>query len=961
MFSGIDSGFMSVHGMKTEHEGPVALDDFVREIGAPFAIRNDNSKMQTGNRWRDILRKYVIAEATTEPHHPQQNPAERRIGELKKYAQKIMDRTGTPSYLWFYCILYVVFLLNRTAMEPLSWRTPIEKALGETPDISSLLQFAFYEPVYYYDPDTPFPDSKEKIGHFIGIAENCGDALTFWILTGKRTVLARSVVRSALVTGEQNKRQDRVVDARLEGSLEDKVSLDLNSDLIGAINVPTFDPVEVLGYQFIRENDRGVPVRMTVKEHDEDIDKYKISTIGEEEDEWVDGTVIQEALLSRKDDAAQEWTISKVLDHRTIGKTMEVYVEWKDGDKSWEPMEVIRKDDPIALASYAKEKDLVYSPGWRWARKLVKNERTFSRMLKLLTGQKRHAPKYKFGIQVPRSRKEALELDKTNGNHFWREAMDAEIQQLLFYETFQILPRGQRDFARKSEYTYIPMHMVFDVKFDLRRKARLVAGGNFTDPPDTDVFSGVVGIENVRLAMFLCELNGLMQCAADIGNAFLHGVTRELIYMVAGPEFGPEIAGRTLIAVKSIYGLKTSAARFHEVLAASLFRLGFKPSKADTDLWMKDCGTHYEYIATYVDDLLVMSKDPMRIIKALEEEYGALKGVGFPKYYLGGDIGRITEGDQKGMLYTSAKTYITRICDKIESLMDWKGLRNYGCPMEPNYHPELDASPFLTDDAASKYRMMVGSLNWLVTLGRWDVHYVTQTMSRYSMLPREGHLEAMQRVFGYLKNHNKVRVVYDVAEPAHSRFTSPKFDWFEYYGECHEELPHDMPIPKGRPVRISGFFDADHAGCLVTRRSTTGLLMCLNNTPVKSYTKRQATVESATYGSEMVAGRISVEFSIDMRYKLRMLGVPIIGSCVLFGDNQSMIVSTTLPSSSLKKKHNAIGYHRVREAVAAGVVDLVYCPSEDNLADILTKPLGPNKFAHLMRGIHFPEFPNNDS
>ena len=74
-----------------------------------------------------------------------------------------------------------------------------------------------------------------------------------------------------------------------------------------------------------------------------------------------------------------------------------------------------------------------------------------------------------------------------------------------------------------------------------------------------------------------------------------------------------------------------------------------------------------------------------------------------------------------------------------------------------------------------------------------------------------------------------------------------------------------------------------------------------------------------------------------------------------------MIVSTTLPSSSLKKKHNAIGYHRVREAVAAGVVDLVYCPSEDNLADILTKPLGPNKFAHLMRGIHFPEFPNNDS
>jgi hypothetical protein len=152
LFCGVSSHFTSIHGMKSEHEGPSALEDFIRETGAPRVLRNDNSKMQTGTRWHEVLRKYAIAEATTEPHHPQQNPAEGRIGVVKGYTSRIMDRTGAPSYTWFFCMMYVVFLLNRIAVEGLNWRTPIEVALGDTPDISALLQFSFYEPVYYLDP-----------------------------------------------------------------------------------------------------------------------------------------------------------------------------------------------------------------------------------------------------------------------------------------------------------------------------------------------------------------------------------------------------------------------------------------------------------------------------------------------------------------------------------------------------------------------------------------------------------------------------------------------------------------------------------------------------------------------------------------------------------------------------------------------------------------------------------------
>ena len=209
LFCGLKSQYLQLFGMHRESEGPSALEDLVRDIGAPTFIRNDNSKMQTGFKWRDVLRKYCIGEQTTEPHHPQQNPAERRIQEVKKFSQKIMDRVGAPSYLWLFCMLYTVYLLNRCAMEQLNWRTPQEMALGETPDLLALMQFAFYEPVYYLDEAASYPETKEKLGWFLGPAEHCGDDLTFWILTSKKIVIARSVVRSALLQSELNKREPK--------------------------------------------------------------------------------------------------------------------------------------------------------------------------------------------------------------------------------------------------------------------------------------------------------------------------------------------------------------------------------------------------------------------------------------------------------------------------------------------------------------------------------------------------------------------------------------------------------------------------------------------------------------------------------------------------------------------------------------------------------------------------------
>ena len=129
--------------------------------------------------------------------------------------------------------------------------------------------------------------------------------------------------------------------------------------------------------------------------------------------------------------------------------------------------------------------------------------------------------------------------------------------------------------------------------------------------------------------------------------------------------------------------------------------------------------------------------------------------------------------------------------------------------------------------------------------------------------------------------------------------------------------------------------------------------MMINHTVVKTFSKRQTTVESSTYGSELVAARIATDMAVETLYTLQMLGVAIDGSILLLGDNKSVVLNTTIPSSALKKKHNAIAYHRVREAIAARIIRFCHIDTAVNLADILTKPLGNDDFHHLIRPILF--------
>jgi hypothetical protein len=140
------------------------------------------------------------------------------------------------------------------------------------------------------------------------------------------------------------------------------------------------------------------------------------------------------------------------------------------------------------------------------------------------------------------------------------------------------------------------------------------------------------------------------------------------------------------------------------------------------------------------------------------------------------------------------------------------------------------------------------------------------------------------------------------------------------------------------------FVDADHTGDLLTRHSCTGVLIYLNRSPIVWYSKKQNSIETSAFGSEFVALKTGVELVKSLRYKLRMMGVPIDGPTNVHVDNMSVVYNVSRPESTLKKKNNSIAYHYVRENVANGTLQVAYENTKTNLADCLTKiQAGPER------------------
>ena len=175
IFVGCQSMTVDAYGVKTDKQFVKTLEDNIRTRGAMKRLISDRAQAEVSNKVLDIIRTLSIGWWQSEPHQQHQNPAERKYQQVKSMVNTILDYTGAPAFTWLLALTYVCFILNHTMCHSID-AVPLQQLTGSTPDISPLLRFWYWEPVYYKVDDSDYPsESRERKGRFVGIAEHVAD------------------------------------------------------------------------------------------------------------------------------------------------------------------------------------------------------------------------------------------------------------------------------------------------------------------------------------------------------------------------------------------------------------------------------------------------------------------------------------------------------------------------------------------------------------------------------------------------------------------------------------------------------------------------------------------------------------------------------------------------------------------------------------------------------------------
>ena len=963
MFIGKDTDYMFVYPMKKESHSFLALQDFGRKVGLPRSIKTDNAKTETGLKWTTWCREYCVDSKYTEPHSPWQNRAEHAIGDLSVMVRRCMRTFNAPLNRHQWCQRWCVQVRNHLASRKLGWRTATEKLTGNTPDIS-MFRFHFWEEIEYFNPGTKQPEHGWLPGRFLGIAWDVGDHLTYFIETekahGKNVILARSTIRSRQPTSSLDSGEHESDTTPQDSGDSEEINFKANES---KYDVTPHSLEEILAEP--KEIQPGPNPAYHDLEDDDDANKT-----------WNDGTILSqeddanlnEQLDGMSSDTMEDYEFDRITDYKWNEGTLTFTVLLRSGKDFEIPFSLLKKDRPIETAKYIKAHVVENKRGGfynTWANKtLTQMNRTIRRMhryfnidliMRLSQNKElkkelnirrvsrnhrvqRRPNKIKFGIKVPNNIREALILDKENGNNLWSEAIQKEMTALNDAAVFIYHPPS---YKVGSQYQYAPLRIIFDVKQeDLRRKARMVAGGHVVNSTMHQSYSSVVHTRTVRLLQTIAMNEDLNMLVGDIGNAFVQAYTEEKIWSRAGPEFGDK-EGSTIIFNKALYGLATSARRWNLALGDVLKEMGFNTSRADADLWIKiaNDGTGYEYIATHVDDVIVVAKDPKIYMTKMAQHFPIKKVEENPSYYLGNNL------QHKGpkQLKVSLEKYIKEVLRRHES--DYGELRKENVPHSPGDHPEMDDTPYLDSKGVTLYQSIIGTCQWISVAGRMDITFAVASLNRFAAHPREGHLKRAVKIYGYLKKYPKKGYIIDPRDPlVNIKYKSMKPDFGNQYSDFVEEKDPKTPEALMKELEVSIFVDSNHGHDKITGKSVTGIIVFVGRTPVYWESKRQSSVHTSTFGAEFISMKKAVEEAVTTRYYLRSMGVKVSKPTIIYADNLSAIKNSTDPSSPLKKKYLALSYHFCREHFSAGIVNIRKIDGKDNYADPFTKGLVSTEF-----------------
>eukprot|EP00980_Cylindrotheca_fusiformis_P010182 scaffold2267_cov92-Cylindrotheca_fusiformis.AAC.1 len=798
MFVGQQSLRWDVFPLKKETYNFQALQDISRNEGVPNVIRSDNAQSETDCEWTEYCRQQCIQQQTTLPNSPWMNFTERHIGSLGSMVRNCHRAFKVPHKYHNWTQRWCCDVHNIAANRKLGWRSPNEVHHGYTPDISTF-RFHIWEPIWYFEKRAKAPIDSWKKGRWMGFAHQCGDAFTYWIRTekegnGQDVFLKRRIVKTrrkniGLPTEYVNDNLTSSTFMLLDRNFE-QISDQLTPDGLESGELETIPEHSQLEDESIHES-----VEAQVDESITDQDNVQM---GEDLEALYPGEqpILDEILNDDLTDMYNQFQIEddpddrfdKIVDHKfTNGSLVMIarYIGESDTEQLLEvPFESLKKDVPLECAKYIQRYVLDTSNKrglgtyTTWAKKVLTqhsravrrlhrayntgrtirtqlsrrakmNRRASNLAFEAVHGSKQKAspkktrPTEKQGITIPRNIRHALLMDKnaigTDTEGKWAAAIAKEMDGLERLRVFDFHPPSKR-FERSNGWQFAPMHMIFDIKADGRYKARLCVGGNVLDCENHVTYSSTIKDITIRLLMVVAAQNNLSTMTTDIANAFCTAPSLEQIWSTAGPEFGSR-EGAKVSLKRALYGTRTASRAFHEFLGALLLRMGFQPSRADQDLWWRKSDEYdgYDYIATHVDDVICVSKDPSKFVAEIEQEFQLRDTTENPTYYLGNDLKRLPKSNY---MHVSTTTYTKEVLRKYQS--DFGEVRKRNVPMTHSSHPELDTSALLDEAGIKHFQRIIGTCQWLIVSGRFDLCYAITSLSRFSSGPRENQMDMMR-------------------------------------------------------------------------------------------------------------------------------------------------------------------------------------------------------------------------
>jgi hypothetical protein len=512
-------------------------------------------------------------------------------------------------------------------------------------------------------------------------------------------------------------------------------------------------------------------------------------------------------------------------------------------------------------------------------------------------------------IMEPKTYEEAISSPEKEK---WTQAMEEEINSLLANDTWELvdLPEDRKAVGCKWVYKVKKTE-----NEELKYKARVVAKGfsqKFGEDYD-EVFAPVVKPTTVKILLTLAGIRNYVIRQYDVKTAFLNGDIEETIFM-SQPKGYIRLGQKEKVCKlkRSLYGLKQAARSWNERMKSDLKSLGFKQSKRDPCLFFKT-KPYVIYFILYVDDYMMASET----LKAIDEAEKSLRelftitSLGEPKFFLGLNLSR----DNDGFFYMDQSNYINKIL--IDTNME--NAKPSAKVIDPGIMKEAGNSPEMEDKG--RYQSLIGKLLYLGVNTRPDILTSVCILSQFNTQPTERHWTEAKRIVRYLK------------------------------GTINLQLKLGSNKRKKSDNKLLAYSDADWAENRKDRKSNSGYVLQLCDSTVSWYSRKQTCVATSSTEAEYVAMFEACKEIVWTRKLLKDFGEPQNVPTMLYEDNQSALKILENPGMSDRTKHVDTKFHYSKWCMEKRRVHFEYCPTNSMVADLMTKPLGPNRTKELREAI----------